>query len=220
MDALGLPGNLAYPAPMGGRIPEPAGDTPGDADSSDVARFLRGEAEAFESLVSRHEAEVFRIGMRLLGDREDAMEAAQEVFLRIYRSLPHFRGDASFRTWLVGIAINVARNRLASAGRRQREREGPLLARPAEDGDAFELPVPATDPDPEQALYGKELGEALSVAMGRLSGEHREVLVLREVLSMEYDEMAAVLGCALGTVKSRLARARDALRENLKGIWP
>jgi RNA polymerase sigma-70 factor, ECF subfamily len=220
MGTLGLIQNLAYPAPMGDRAPDRAGMEPRDADSADVDRFLRGEEDAFESLVIRHETEVFRIGMRLLDDREDAQEAAQEVFLRVYRGLPSFRGEASFRTWLVGIAINVCRNHLSSAVRKNRDRQVPLESRPDPEGDPVEMPLPSSDPDPEAALYGKELGAVLGGALSRLSGEHREILLLREVLSMEYEEISAALGCAVGTVKSRLARARDALRENLRGVWP
>lgn len=220
MDALGLAHNLAYPLSMGGRVPGPGGAASRDDDAEDVARFLGGDEAAFESLVARHESEVYHIGVRMLGHAEDAADAAQEVFLRAYRGLAHFRGEASFRTWLVGIAINVCRNHGSSASRRHRDLEVALESRPDPGGDPVELQLPDRGPDPESALAGKELGRALDAAVAGLSGEHREVLVMREILSMEYEEIASSLGCAVGTVKSRLARARDALRDRLRGVWP
>jgi RNA polymerase sigma-70 factor (ECF subfamily) len=220
MGAFGLADNVAYPVPMGGRVPDHDMEALRDDDAADVARFIGGDEGAFEALVARYESEVYRVGLRMLSQHEDALEATQEVFLRAYRGIPHFRGDATFRTWLVGIAINVCRNHATSATHRMRNLEVPLEGRPDPDGDPVEFPAHASGPNPESALYGKELGKALDGALAGLSGEHREVLVLRESLCMEYEEIAATIGCAVGTVKSRLARARDALRIGLKGVWP
>ncbi len=190
----------------------------GDDEAALVGRARGGDEAAFEELVRRHEGEVFRLCRRLLGNREDALDAAQDTFVRVFRALPRFRGEASFRTWVYGIALNVCRNALASAPRRAAARSVPLDADPVEGG----APVSLDDgrASPERVAYGRQLGRALEEALAALSPDHREVIVLREVEGLEYEEMAAVLGCRPGTVKSRLARARAALLERLAGVWP
>ena len=190
-----------------------------DADADEVARARAGDREAFETLVSRHEAAVFRICLRLLADREDALEASQETFLRAYRAVARFRGAATFRTWLIGIAVNACRNRLVSAEHRASRHTVGLEADTA-DGNAAALPLPDPAPSPEMRALGGELRQALCRALAAVSAEHREALVLREIEGLEYAEIAAVLGVAEGTVKSRLARARAALRAELEGVWP
>lgn len=189
----------------------------GEAEALERLRAL--DEAAFEELVTRHEREVFHLARRMLGDHEEALDATQEVFLRVFRGLPSFRAQASLRTWVYGIALNVCRNRLASACRRMDRRCDPLTTVDAEGGED-PLPLPDPGPGPERAAYGAELREALERALAALSPEHREVVLLRDVQALEYDEMAAVLGCALGTVKSRLGRARAALRQALEGVWP
>jgi RNA polymerase sigma factor (sigma-70 family) len=191
-----------------------------DPDRIAVERAAAGDEAAFAALVRRHERAVYNLSYRLLGDREDALDAAQDTFLRCYRALPRFRGEASFRTWLTGIAINVCRSRLAGAERRQRGRTQALVHLDPESGDAVPLPLPDPAPDPERRARAGELRDALARALLELSPEHREVLLLREMSGLEYDEVAAAMGCALGTVKSRIARARAALRQALEEVWP
>jgi RNA polymerase sigma-70 factor (ECF subfamily) len=191
-----------------------------DPEAAAVERFQAGDEAAFEELVSRREAEVYRLARRMLGDEEDALEATQDAFLRAYRALPRFRGDAAFRTWLFGIAINVCRSRLASRDTRNRRRTIPLDAGDPGDGDAALVLPAAPGPDPERAAHGAELGKALERALAGLSPEHREILLLREMQGLEYEELAATLACAVGTVKSRLARARGALRTAMESVWP
>ncbi len=191
-----------------------------DADAGDVARAAAGDEAAFEALVRRHERALFNLAMRLLGDRDDALDAVQDAFLRAYRSLPRFRGEASFRTWITGIAINVCRSRLVSAVTHQRRQTRSLVQRDPLRDEELVLPIADPAPDPEARAHGGELRAALEQALAAISAEHREVLLLREMHGMEYQELAAVLGCALGTVKSRVARARAALRHELEGVWP
>lgn len=212
---------LGYPCDMDTR-PGVEGAAVGnwDLDSGDVARFQAGDQEAFESLVSRREREVYLVAYRLLGNRDDALDAAQETFLRAFRGLPRFRGEATFRTWITGIALNVCRNKLASAQARAADRLVPLHTEDRSEGDALEVPLTSADPGPEESAYGGELRRALEAGLRAISGEHREILVMREIQGLDYDELASVLSCPVGTVKSRLARARRALREALKGIWP
>ncbi|MFH1176892.1 MAG: sigma-70 family RNA polymerase sigma factor [Acidobacteriota bacterium] len=189
-----------------------------DPDAADLARFRAGDGLAFERLVSRREREVFNLAWRMLGSRDDALDATQETFLRVFRSLPGFRAEATFRTWVFGIALNVCRNQLASAATRARRQSLRLVG-----DDPGEEPAPVISdprPGPEALAKGRELRQALEAALARLSEEHREILLLRELEGLDYVELARVLACAPGTVKSRLARARAALREELEGVWP
>ena len=191
-----------------------------DADAVDVARYQAGSPDAFESLVRRHEREAYQVCYRMLGDRDDAMDAVQETFLRVYRGLARFRGDAAFRTWLVGIALNVCRNRLASAAEKQRRVTSSITQEDPENGEVADVDLKDHTPDPEASAMGHELRAALEKALARLAPDHREILVLREIHEMEYEEVAQALSCPVGTVKSRLCRARQALREALVGTWP
>ena len=212
---------LAYRADVFGSFADREVATlPVDDDGNEVVRARAGDHAAFETLVSRHEAAVFRICRRLLADREDALEASQETFLRAFRGLPRFRGAASFRTWLIGIAVNACRSRLVTAERRARRHTVGLEAETADGEAAVELPLPDPAPSPEARALGSELRRALLGALAAVSAEHREVLVLREIEGLDYAEIAAMLGVAVGTVKSRLARARAALRAELEGVWP
>lgn len=192
---------------------------PVDAELAAVRRFQAGDEAAFEELVAGREAEVYRLALRMLGDADDALEATQDVFLRAYRALPRFRREASFRTWLTGIALNVCRSRLTSRRAKERRRTVPLHPADRDDAEAaVELPAPG--PDPERAAQASELRAALDHALAELSPEHREILLLRELHGLEYEELAGSLGCAVGTVKSRLARARGALRAAMEALWP
>jgi RNA polymerase sigma-70 factor, ECF subfamily len=219
--SLPVNATLTYPCPViFGRARAVVSSAASDTDAAEVARARGGDEAAFESLVRRREVDVYQLAFRVLGDREDALEAVQETFLRVFRSLGSFRGDASFRTWVYGIALNVCRNRLDSAEHRARRRAESLVIVDPDSGAEVERPLPDSQPGPEATAYGAELRRALEKGLTAISPEHREVLVLREIQGLEYEELAAVLGCALGTVKSRLARARAALRVALEGVWP
>jgi RNA polymerase sigma-70 factor (ECF subfamily) len=208
---------VAVRLPFGRSAGEPLRD---DADAPEVRAAAAGDEAAFETLVLRHQRSLFNLALRLLGDRADAEDAVQEAFLRAYRALPRFRGDALFRTWLTGIAINVCRTRLAGAEARRRRVTSSLVQRDPATGEEKALPVPDQAPNPEAKARAGETRAALERALAALTPEHREVILLREVNGLEYEELAAVLGCALGTVKSRIARARGALRQALEGVWP
>jgi RNA polymerase sigma-70 factor, ECF subfamily len=190
------------------------------ADADAVRRFRAGDQPAFEELVTRSEAEIYRLSLRFLGNRDDALDATQDTFLRAFRALAAFRGEATFRTWLIGIALNVCRSRRGSASARAARRSSSL---DADDSDCDEARPPdlvAAGPNPEQSAGGAELGQALAEALAGLAPEHREILLLREMQGLDYDELAQTLHCAEGTVKSRLSRARAALRAALEGVWP
>jgi len=212
---LHYPVLVRLPLPLAARAP--ARDDP---DRPEVAAAAAGDEAAYEALVLRHQRALFALAFRHLGDREDAADAVQEVFLRAWRALPRFRGEAAFRTWLLGIAINVCRTRLGAADARRRRATAPLSRRDPATGEDVPLPLPDPAPGPEATARAGELRDALARALAALSPEHREVLLLREMSGLEYDEVAVAAGCALGTVKSRIARARAALRAALEEVWP
>lgn len=210
---------LPYPCPVPWKPWGPSATLAVEGTAPFLDRLRAQEGDAFETLVREHERDIYQLARRMLGDTEEAMDASQEAFLRAFRGLPRFRGEASLRTWLYGIALNVCRNRLAAASRRHREREESLTWH---DDDGEEQPRPLGDPapGPEQTAWAGELRQALEGALAALPPDFREVVVLREVQELDYEEIATILGCALGTVKSRLARARTALRQALEGVWP
>jgi len=159
----------------------------------------QGDHGAYGALVRRHQDRIYRLLLHLTGSREDALELAQEVFIKAWEALPAWRPDAQFHTWLYRIASNVALDVLR---RRKVVQFEPLQ-------DDYEAPADA--PGPEAQLQAKQSVLALDAALARLSPEHREIVLLREVEGLSYDEIAASLGIDVGTVKSRLARARVAL---------
>lgn len=174
-----------------------------ESSDEDLCRaFVSGKAEAFDALVLRHQDLTFGLCLRMLGDREDADECAQDVFVKIHQALPRFEFRSKFTTWLYRIAMNVCKNRIDSAAFRRKKEERALP-----DGVDF--------PDhrgPEKEREKKELGEILERGLAELSEADRSLVVLRDVEDVSYEEIAAALDLELGTVKSRLFRAREKLR--------
>jgi RNA polymerase sigma-70 factor (ECF subfamily) len=179
-------------------------------------RCRRGDTEAFARLVDLHESMVYNLAVRLLGDPEEARDLSQEVFLQVYRSLGGFRGTSSLRTWIYRIVVNQCRNRRRFWKRRRRDRSLPIEdLKPA---DEMELVLGSGgSPGPLEALEQAERSRRLEAALLGLSFQHRAILLLREVEELSCAEIAATLGLAEGTVKSRLSRAREALRGRLMG---
>jgi RNA polymerase sigma-70 factor (ECF subfamily) len=178
-----------------------------------VEQCRRGNAEAFARLVALHEAMVFNLACRLLGHPEEARDAAQEVFLQVYRVLGRFEGRSTLRTWIYRIVVNHCRNRRRFWMRRQRAQALPLQElTPADEGRLSRAALPT----PEELLARREEARRVQDALHRVSFAHRAVLVLREVEGLSCAEIALALDVAEGTVKSRLARARDALRAQLQ----
>jgi RNA polymerase sigma-70 factor (ECF subfamily) len=172
-----------------------------------VERARRGDLRAWETIVRTHQGIAFRTAYVLAGNPADAEEAAQDGFVKAYRALGRFHRGAPFRPWLLRIVANEARNRRRSAARR--ERLSLRAAAEARPGDAV--------PSPEAALFARESQEQLLAAIERLSEDHRDAIVCRYVLDLSEDETAAALGVRRGTVKSRLSRALERLREELEG---
>ena len=179
-----------------------------------VQRFQRGEEKAFDTLVQRHQQRAFNIAFGILQEREDALEVAQDAFVRAYRALKDFRGDSAFTTWLYRITMNLAHNKTRWNRRRFFSQTVSLdaPADPSEPGErrAIELTDPSSGPD-HQTMINEET-HFVTVAMKKLGVKHKEILILRNVENVSYGEIAQILSCSIGTVKSRIARAREELR--------
>ena len=159
---------------------------------------------------------VFQLAVVLLGDREEALDVSQEVFLRVFRTLGSFRGDATLRTWIYRIVINQARNRQRSWMRRRRDAQVSLEDYASAHGELQATQQVAAD----IRLERRELASRLREAIAALPFDQRSALVLREFHGMRYQEIAFSLEVTVGTVKSRLARGRAALRDSMKELWP
>ena len=168
-----------------------------------------GDEDAFATLVRLYEKRVFALAVRMCGSREDAAEAAQEAFLAAWQGLSFFRGDASFSTWLYRLTSNACVDLLRREGR-HRSAAGPSL-----DDEELSLDVPDTALSPQDEAERQELREAIDRGLAALSPEHREILILREMHQLSYDEIAEALSLDTGTVKSRISRARRQLRNFL-----
>lgn len=186
-------------------------------DAALVAQCRDGDSSAFDALVRRHQDRIYHAVCRLVGDREDALDVAQEVFVRAYRSLDGFRGDAQFSTWLYRIAVNMARNHLRDRSRKGRNKGVPF------DPIATNAPAPASMaasplPSPAETAAADELDAVLQGALAHLPEACREAFVLRIFENLSYEEIAAAMECPAGTVKSRLNQARRLLREQLEAL--
>lgn len=183
-----------------------------------IARSQSGDLEAFDALVLRHQQEVFAVAMRMLGDRDDAQDVAQDALVRAYRAIGTFRGQAKLSTWLVSITMNLCRNRRRWWARR-RQFVVASLDDPVETGEGT-LAREVADPSPSPAALAqrRERQQQVADALQRLSERERSVVVLRDLQGYSYEEMAGALRCRVGTVKSRLSRARLRLRAILDGV--
>jgi RNA polymerase sigma-70 factor (ECF subfamily) len=179
-----------------------------------IERCVAGDERACADLVAAHQRTVFNLAFHLLGDRDEALDLSQEVFLRVFRTLSRFRGQSALRTWIYRIVVNQARNRQRWWRRRRRADLVSLDDHLQRCGE-----IEATSEVlPDRLLASKETAARIWAAMEQLPFDQRTALVLREVDGLRYEEIAFSLDVAVGTVKSRLTRARQALREELLGI--
>jgi len=182
-------------------------------DTELVRRFNAGDEDAFVEIVARHREMMFSAALGHLRNRADAEEITQDVFIHAYRGLARFRGDSSLSTWLHCIAFNLSRNRYGYYFRRHRHETCSFDCTLSDDNDATFADLIASDiPDPAREAANREFLAHVTMCLGKLNARHREILTLRNLLDHSYEEIAATLGISLGTVKSRLARAREALR--------
>jgi RNA polymerase sigma-70 factor (ECF subfamily) len=178
-----------------------------------VKRSQKGDTGAFEQLVTMYQDRIYALSYQLTGNYADAQDLAQNVFIRAYRALPGFRNEADFGTWLHRIAVNLSINE------KRRKKPDVSLDNPVQT-DEGEMPrlVASNGDSPEEAYEKKEFSNMVREALWELSEEHRAVLVLREMQGYSYDEIAQMLDCTLGTVKSRINRARQALKKQIVRI--
>ena len=190
-------------------------------DADLVRRFNGGDDSAFGEIMSRHKTRIFAAAMALLRNHADAEEITQDTFVRAHRGFSRFRGDSSVATWLHRIAVNLARNRYWYFFRRRRHATLSLDATLGEDGDStFSDLLSAADPDPAQESSRNEFTSAVESCMAKLEPSHRRILSMRSILDKSYEEIAAELRINVGTVKSRIARARERLRSKLAEECP
>jgi len=176
-----------------------------------VKRSRSGDLDAFEELVKRYESKVYTIAFRFTGNHADAGDLAQDAFIRAYQALGSFRGDASFATWLYRIASNVCRDEL----RRKQRRKKVSLDEVLSQGGGGNPSLVSVDMSPQECLEKTEMRELVQRELAGLPRDYRLILVMREIQGLSYEEIASALECNLGTVKSRLNRARQALKQKV-----
>lgn len=180
-----------------------------------VSRASRGDAQAFAELVRKYEKLVYNLSYQASGNADDAFDISQEVFIKVYRSLDKFRGDCRFFTWLYRITMNTVKDYIRSQKRKKtvslseydEEEDGPSATR--------DIPDETTEADPEEMTEIKEKRRLVRQAIAQLSEDHRTILTLRDMEGYSYEEIAEMLELEIGTVKSRLNRARQAVKEYL-----
>ena len=185
--------------------------TASDTDQQLVQRAQRGDLRAFDLLVLKYQGRIAALVSRYVSDAGEVEDVTQEAFIKAYRALGKFRGDSAFYTWLYRIAANAAKNHLVAKGRR------PGADATIEDAEGFEEGgMLSESASPEALAMGNELAEVVESALNALPDELKAALMLREFDGLSYDEIADVLGCPVGTVRSRIFRAREAIDQRVK----
>jgi RNA polymerase sigma-70 factor (ECF subfamily) len=185
----------------------------GGREASLIQRCAARDEVACAELVNEHQRMVYQLALNLLNDHNEALDLSQEVFLRVFRTIHAFRGQSSLRTWIYRIVVNQARNRQRWWRRRHRSQQVSLDQHIEAHGD---LPESRDDASPDRVLGQKRLAEQIREALERLPFDQKTAIVLREIDGLSYEEIGFSLGIAVGTVKSRLARAREGLRAQLR----
>ena len=184
------------------------------ADAQLVKRVQKGDKKAFDLLVLKYQQRIIKLVSRYVRDPTDSLDVAQDAFLKAYRALPNFRGDSAFYTWLYRIAINTAKNYLVTQSRRPMESENFRL-----EGEQVELESMLKDlATPESLLITEEIKETIAEAIEQLPDDLRTAINLREIEGLSYEEIADVMTCPIGTVRSRIFRAREAIDHRLKAL--
>lgn len=179
----------------------------GETDRQLVKKVQAGDKRAFDLLVLKYQHKIFGLISRYVQDSHEVQDVAQEAFIKAYRALPNFRGDSAFYTWMYRIAINTAKNHLVSRGRRPPERDVEV-----EDAEYFDSGSALRDMEnPENTLMGEELKAVVNNAIRNLPDDLRSAVTLREFDGLSYEDIAEIMDCPVGTVRSRIFRARDAI---------
>ena len=189
--------------------------TSAESDQELVDRAKNGDLKAFDLLVLKYQRRVFRLISRVIKNNSEVEDVAQECFIKAYRAIHQFRGDSAFYTWLYRIAVNTAKNYLFSKGRR------PIALselKKSEDSDSFDMLDAVSNEDPEGSMAGLQIAEAVNKAVKKLPDELSTAVVLREMDGLSYEEIAEVMNCPIGTVRSRIFRAREAIAQELRPL--
>ena len=186
-----------------------------EVDQQLVARAQRGDKRAFDLLVAKYQRKLGRLLSRFIRDPAEVEDVAQEAFMKAYRALPSFRGDSAFYTWLYRIGINTAKNYLVALGRR-----APTVTEfDSDEAEGFEDGEQLRDINtPESMLMSKEIGSTVNAAMEDLPEDLRTAIALREIEGLSYEEIASIMNCPIGTVRSRIFRAREAIAARLRPL--
>ena len=185
----------------------------GGREAALIQRCVARDEDACAELVAEHQRMVYQLALNLLGDHNEALDLSQEVFLRVFRTIHTFRGASQLRTWIYRIVVNQARNRQRWWRRRHKSQQVSLDDHIRDHGELAEI---GNGGSPDRALGQKQLAEQIRTALDHLPFDQKTALVLREIDGLSYEEIGYSLGIAVGTVKSRLARAREALRAQLR----
>ena len=186
--------------------------TAAETDQQLVARVQKGDSRAFDLLVLKYQHKIFSLIGRYVHDADEVQDVAQEAFIKAYRALPKFRGDSQFYTWLYRIAVNTAKNHLVSRSRRP-----PGSDVEVEDAEYYEGGAALRDIEtPESALFGAELKAVVEAAIRDLPDDLRSAVTLREFDGLSYEDIAEIMDCPVGTVRSRIFRAREAIDLKVK----
>jgi len=186
-----------------------------DTDLALVERARQGDKRAFERLVEKYHRRLLRLLARMVRNQEDIEDIAQETFIKAYRALPSFRGDAAFYTWLYRIGVNTAKNHLASRGKHLPAVSEQMFDEDDEQDERFAVEDINT---PESELLSKQVAYAVNEAIEALPVELRTAITLREMEGLSYEEIATAMNCPIGTVRSRIFRAREAIAAKLRPI--
>lgn len=199
-------------------IPPPDAPTPADTDLMLVERTVAGDQKAFELLVLKYQRRIERLIGRMVRDVDLVEDIAQETFIRAYRALAQFRGEAQFYTWLYRIAVNTAKKALGDLKRDPLVSESALRGRDDDDETSSVENELTTSETPETVLAAKEIAATVNAAMEALPEELRQAVTLREIEGLSYEEIAEVMNCPIGTVRSRIFRAREAISAKVKPL--
>ena len=186
-----------------------------EADQALVERVQAGDQEAYGLLVTKYQRKLMRLISRLVRDPAEVEDVAQETFIKAYRALPNFRGDSAFYTWLYRIGINTAKNWLVANGRRT-----PTSTEvDSEEAESYEEGDLLRDVDtPERLMMSRQIADTVNAAVDKLPDDLRTAITLREIDGLSYEEIAQMMGCPIGTVRSRIFRAREAIAEKLRPL--
>ena len=195
------------------------GMTKPDADAPLIERVKAGDVKAFEMLVVKYQRRIERLIGRMVRDVDLVPDIAQETFIRAYRAIPQFRGDSAFYTWLYRIAVNTAKKALMELKRDPLVTESARASRDDDDGNSSRVENELSDGEtPEAVLASKQIASAVNFAIEALSDDLRQAITLREIEGLSYEEIAESMNCPIGTVRSRIFRAREAIALRLRPL--